>query len=255
MRMPGEIPQEIGRAYATVLTGCLDRTVSYFTQQFDVTSAPKKLTFHGNSISFSFDTAGTYGDPAQPREVFVEAKGYKNGSGLLKEYRDFLVKSYAATVFNYRHYSDLFFFLTNVPFGSSQGVNLTSTKFIKEVLEDSDNEKVQAILGPSLHIEDRWVASLSERVAIGIFPDSYIRWMGLKYIVKQDENLWDILQFLHAYQPLGPAYEPIVARVAKMNELKNADFIDVGQELHLPWNGIIWEDSEDENTQPANEDS
>ena len=59
--MPGERQQEIGQAYATVLTGCLERTVEYFAQTFDGYSDPTEVAFSRMpGIDYSFDSVGNY---------------------------------------------------------------------------------------------------------------------------------------------------------------------------------------------------
>lgn len=238
MEMPGEIPQEIGRAYASVLIGCLEHTVKPFKQQFDVSSAPEKMTFKGAASSYSFDGLGIFRQLGYSGEVLIEAKGYKKDSGLLKAYKEFLVKAYVTRVVHTRHSSDLFCFMTNVPFGSTFGRDLTSPGFINNALKDASNEKVTSILG-ELPVDSGHVRSLSEQLSVGIFTDSFIRLMGITYLVKEGENLFEIMSLIHANQDLGPSFITIAERIARMNNLPNYDHIRVGQRLQVPWNGVL----------------
>src|ERR1700761_5474565 len=131
--MPGESSQESGRAYVFVFAGCLERTVKGFKQLFDVYSSPEKLEFTGfTGNSYSFDLSGVY----ESTEVFVESKGYKDGGGLLESYKEFLAKAYCTSVQLSRHRRDRFWFVTNVPFGTSIGRNLCDWRFIGDSLRD-----------------------------------------------------------------------------------------------------------------------
>ncbi|CAN5752122.1 hypothetical protein BH24ACT22_BH24ACT22_18710 [soil metagenome] len=245
MPVPGEIPQEIGRAYASVLTGCLEQTLPYFQQQFDVSSAPEKVSFSLESVNYSFDARGMYYHPERHREILIEAKGYKKDSGLLNEYRVFIARAYATLSLAIQHSEDLFCFVTNVPFGSTFGRELTSANFISEALMDQSNTKVADIVKHVSIDRDR-IETLSERLSLAIFTDSYIRWMGVKYLVKEGDNIWTIMSFLHANQDLGSFYTPLSTRIATMNDLPSANLIFPGQRLHMPWQGIEWVEAERE---------
>src|ERR1700761_5196538 len=142
--MPGEISQELGRAYVQIFGGCLERTVKGFRQVFDVYKSPEKLTFKGFSgTKYSFDLQGYY----QNSEVFVESKGYQDGSGLMEAYKEFFAKAYCTSVLMEQHQRDHFWFVTNVPFGSSFGRRLWSFDFILESLCNSATPRVASIIG------------------------------------------------------------------------------------------------------------
>lgn len=249
MRMPGEVPQEIGRAYATVLIGCLERTVDHFRRRFDVQSDPQKMLFsEGPGDSFSFDALGDFQDPrpGKSREVWVESKGYKKGSNLLPEYYEFLAKAYVTSVTNSRHSNDYFWFVTNVPFGASHGIGLTSSGFVQGALGSGPTEKVRQVLG-GLRVDAGHVESLAKRVSIGIFPDSFIRRMGILYLVKPGDNLFSVMSYVHAYADFT-LYEPEAALIAQLNRLTNPSHIEPGQRLRLPWYGMPWGESEEDAT-------
>jgi len=242
MGMPGEIPQEIGRAYVQVLVGCLERTVKCFRRAFDVLDAPDKLAFDGaNGANFSFDVLGHYRHPLYPREVLVECKGHKDGSKVFEGYKEFLAKSYVTTVNYRRHTRDLFWFVTNVAFGCSIGKKITSPEFVYSVLTKDRNDQVSSLLGSS-HVDDKFVTDLSNRLSVCIFPDSFIRRMGVSYLVKSGESVWSIFKGIHAGRVPMPHFEPIADEVAKLNDLKSANHIKSGQRLHVPWYGIQWDD-------------
>ena len=241
MPVPGEIPQEIGRAYASVLTGCLEQTLPYFRQQFDVNSAPEKVSFSVGAANYSFDARGMYHHPERSREILIEAKGYKKDSGLLDEYRAFIARAYATLLLAVQHSEDLFCFVTNVPFGSSFGRALTSTSFISATLESRSNIKVAEIM-EHVPVEQERVEKLSKRLSLGIFTDSYIKWMGVKHLVKEGDNIWTIMNLLHANQDLEAFYTPIAARIGEMNNLQDVNMIHPGDRLHFPWRGIEWQE-------------
>jgi hypothetical protein len=242
MGVPGEVPQEIGRAYVQVLVGCLERSVKWFRRACDVSTAPDKLAFDAPSgASYSFDVLGWYNHPLYAREVLLECKGHKDGSKVFEGYKEFLAKSYVTSVNYRRHTRDLFWFVTNVAFGCSIGRKITSREFVYSVLTKDRNEQVSSILGSS-HVEDDFVRDLSNRLSICIFPDSFIRRMGVEYLVKNGENVWSIIKSIHAGKVPVPRFEPVAQQVANLNNLQSADRIVAGRRLHVPWYGIEWDD-------------
>lgn len=232
--MPGEVSHEIGRAYVFVLCGCLQRAVKDFKPIFDVYSAPEKLSFKGLSgVPYSFDLSGYV--PAS--EVFVESKGYKDGNSLLDAFREFLAKAYCTSVQFSRHRRDQFWFVTNVPFGSSIGRALVDPKFVSESLRGARSPGAAAILGDAA-IDDGHVRSLVSRLAVGIFTDSFIKVMGTLYRFQPGDNLWIATKLLHGGRIPLPQFDSVVAKVLSMNNLRDANHIRSGQRLHLPWFGI-----------------
>lgn len=234
--MAGETNHEVGRAYALVLIGCLENTVQYFNQLFDVYTSPDKLTFSEvPGVDFSFDGSGVYRHPSHRCEVFVECKGYGKGDGLTGAYREFLAKAYVASTIYQRHRSDYFWFVTNVPFGSSFGIDLTSPDFIYSALTEG-NEKVKLVLG-GLPVDWGHVTLLSELVSVGIFTDSFIRRMGISYLVQPGENLYRIMKLIHANRKFT-FFDEIASLVGSLNGGVDPDFVKDGQRLRLPWYGI-----------------
>lgn len=232
--MPGELSHEIGRAYVFVLSGCLQRAVKNFKPFFDVYEAPEKLSFKGFSgAPYSFDLSGYH----HGVEVFVESKGYKDGNTLLDAYREFLAKAYCTTVQFARHQRDRFWFVTNVPFGSSVGRNLVDSNFVSASLRAERPAASAAILGDAV-IDDRHVRSLASRLAIGIFTDSFIKVMGLFYRVRPGDSLWSAMKLLHGGRIPTPQFDVLTAQVASMNDLKDPNKIRSGQRLHMPWFGF-----------------
>lgn len=232
--MPGELSQEIGRAYVFVLSGCLQRAVKDFKPAFDVYTAPDKLSFAGLSgAEYSFDLSGYY----LGTEVWVESKGYRNGDALLDAYREFLAKAYCTSVQFARHRRDLFWFVTNVPFGTSLGRKLVTADFVCESLRSAKPQRATTILG-NAPIDEAHVRSLVPRIAIGIFTDSFIKVMGTSYRFRPGDNLWNVIRLLHGGRVPGWEFGSIAAQVANMNGLRSPDLIRSGQRLHLPWFGI-----------------
>ncbi len=232
--MPGEVSQEIGRAYVHIFIGCLERAVRGFRQTFDVYAQPEKLTFAGFSgAPYSFDVSGLN----EGREVFVESKGYRDASGILDAYKEFLAKAYCASVQIERHRHDHFWFVTNVPFGSSLGRRLSSPEFVSEALRSTRPPAAAAIIGGAT-IDENHVRSLSERIAVAIFTDSFVRVMGTLYRFRQGDTLWSVTKLIHGGRMPLPHFDPIVARVKRMNDLQDPNRIRSGQRLHLPWFGV-----------------
>lgn len=237
--MAGEVNHEVGRAYALVLMGCLENTVKYFSQLFDVYTAPDKLTFSETpGTDFSFDGSGAYRHPSHRCEVFVECKGYSKGNALTGAYKEFLSKAYVASIVYRRHRSDYFWFVTNTPFGSSIGVNLTSPAFIHSALTE-ENEKVKQILG-GLPVDQESVNLLSELVSVGIFPDSFIRRMGISYLVQPGENLYQIMKLIHANRKFT-FFDEIAGLVSSLNRGMDPNSVVDGQRLRLPWYGMPYD--------------
>ncbi len=232
--MPGEVSQETGRAYVYVFGGCLERAVKGFQQVFNVYQNPEKLTFAGFSgAEYSFDLSGLY----EGAEVFVESKGYRDGSGILDGYKEFLAKAYCTSVQNMRHRNDHFWFVTNVSFGSSIGRRLWSPEFIADSLGGSKSPKAAMIIG-SAPIDEGHVRSLSQRIAIGIFTDSFIKVMGVLYHFQPGDTLWSATKLIHGGRMPLPYFDPIVTSVQRMNNNQDPNRIRYGQRLHLPWFGI-----------------
>jgi len=215
--------------------------VRSFRRTFEVQITPDKLMFSGpTGVSFSFDVSGTFHHPAHTSEVFIESKGHKDGSRLLEGYKEFLAKSYATSVSYSRHKRDLFWFLTNVPFGSTFGRNLTSAQYIYSWLTSERNEKVESLLGSS-PVDFDHVTSLAKRASVCVFTDSFIRVAGISYPVKHGDSIWSITQLLHGGRiPFGDFY-PIKNIVAELNKLDNPDKILAGKRLHIPWYGLEWD--------------
>lgn len=241
MGMPGEVPQEVGRAYVKVLVGCLEITVRGFRREFEVYTAPEKLTFQSPSgESYSFDVLGRFRRQPYDCEVLIESKGYKDGGNLLVVYEDFLAKSYVTSLHVSRHRNDSFWFVTNVPFGSSIGRKLTSPKFIEDRLTRGRTGRLGSILG-EVSIDTYNIASLSQRISVCILTESYIQRTGVYYPVEQDDNVWDIVKLLHAGKIPTPYFRPIEEAVAKLNKLSDPNLIVPGRRLCFPWYGIEWD--------------
>lgn len=207
---------------------------------FDVYTNADKLTFTGFSgAEYSFDLCGVHGSA----EVFVECKGYRDDSGILNGYREFIVKAYCTSVQAARHQKDLFWFVTNVGFGSSFGRLLCTPKFVREALTDMKPPRGASIIGDA-HVDDDHVRSLSQRIAIAVFTDSFVRVMGTLYRFRPGDTLWSVTKLIHGGCIPLPQFEPIVASVKCMNDLDDPDKIRAGQRLRLPWFGIVYEGQE-----------
>lgn len=132
-----EEQHEKGRNYVNYFNGLLTLTFGQlnYTKNFDAYKNPTRLAFNINHEKFSFDMKGTIDYNGEKREVWIESKGYLEGSKLLTYYKDFIIKAYQTILAGKTNEDDLFFFVTNVPFGCSIK-NLFNRSFIEEVLEE-----------------------------------------------------------------------------------------------------------------------
>lgn len=130
-----------------------------------------KLTFQeiGAEKEFAFDLAGILTRKDHSRaggqntvEVFVEVKAVKSGDSLLQEFREFL--RHAATVsIQEKHQDTWFIFLSEVPFGSSYGVELCDGALVKECQQNWD-ASIQPV-----------AATLSDRISLIVATKSFQR--------------------------------------------------------------------------------
>jgi hypothetical protein len=237
---PGEVPQAIGRAYVLALVGSLEQSVAGFRRLFDVETNAAKLSFRLPSGAFSsFDVSGVLerrGWP--PREVLIECKGHRDGNRVFDGYRTFLGNAFFVSTTIERHADDWFWFATNVPFGSSVGRRLTDYDFVRGILEK--HTEASPLL-KSVEDPVALIHGFLPKVAVCIFPDSFMRLTGVRYWVKQDDNIWSILQKLHGGEVPFDDFQSVAASVARANQLANPDVIVPETPLQLPWNGVRWD--------------
>ena len=241
MPSPGEVPQEIGRAYVFVLTGALQAAIGQFRAHFTVLRNPTKLTFGANisDSAFSFDVRGHMGGTL-PADVYIECKGRAEGSDLSAEFREFVIKSYALSTFP-EHSRDRFWFVTNVPFSCGLGRSMVSRDFIGGTVAEAFAN--QHPLTRGLTLDPDVVESLSGRLTAAILTDTFMRSMGLVHYVEEGDSMWTITQQLygsHLPDELTESYEPYAMAVAHMNQLKDPSLIYPGERLKLPWFGLNW---------------
>lgn len=237
MVQPGEVSHEVGRAYQHVLVGALEKAVPGFVASFHVYENPEKTAFKATDGSdFSFDFSGTYENSISRSEVFGECKGYSVGTGLLDDYREFLAKAFVTSRDNPRHAKDLFWFVTNVPFGCSEGRQIVQPDFVQKALVDSSNEKVRKIVGAG-NVDQYAIQSLCARLGAFILTDSFLSKTPICYRVRRGENLWSILKLIHGGR-IPPDFRVVTGIIAQQNGLPSADHVEVGQVLRLPWFGV-----------------
>jgi hypothetical protein len=164
LEIPGEVNQETGRAYQFAFIGALEGAIRPFENLYTVEREPDKTTFRGRAgKTFSFDFSGVYMGGAGTSEVLGESKGYRHGSRLLAEYRVFLAKAYLVTTDYQRHKNDLFWFVTNVPFGCSEGTTIRSREFLYRSLTDASSAPIREILGNGFIDRDAMLSSSSQQ--------------------------------------------------------------------------------------------
>jgi hypothetical protein len=237
MTQPGEINQAVGRAYQYVFVGALEAHIPAFSLSFHVHDAPEKTTFKGrDGRPFSFDFAGLFNHPWHQREVFGECKGYRSAGDLLQHFRHFVAKAYVTSCDQMRHRDDLFWYVTNVPFGCSEGSKIVEHAFIKSTLTDSVDAEIKAILGAG-EIDDGFIRNLASRIGVFIFTDSYLKTSELVYKVAPGETMWTILKRLHGGSAPSE-FGHVSQLVAHRNRLASPDRIRSGTRLRIQWQGL-----------------
>jgi hypothetical protein len=144
---------------------------------FNAYDHPSKLAFRDNDkwgvATFNFDLRGNmrrinidrFGGK-ETIEVFVEVKSYQYGDKLMQYYSEFLQRAAIASI-NEEHRDTWFIFLTNVPFGTSKGVELCNGKFLSQC-----SAKWPDILKP-------YAAGLESRICIVIANESFQRLLNI----------------------------------------------------------------------------
>jgi len=237
MSKAGEVNQATGQAYQYVFVGALEANIKAFENKFHVHNAPEKTSFKGRTgKSFSFDFNGVLRDSFRSGEVFGESKGYTKGDNLLSEFRVFLAKAYVTSFDHERHRNDYFWFVTNVPFGCSEGSQIRSFDFVRAALIDASNAEVLEILGNG-HIDDGFVRSLVERLGVFILTDSYLMNTDISYRVVPGDSIWTIVKKFHGGRaPSG--FGHVAGTIAAKNRLPSPDEIRSGQRIRFRWRGL-----------------
>ena len=237
MAAPGEVNQELGRAYQYVFIGALESNIRYFENKFNVHTEPQKTSFQNRAgKGYSFDFNGVFNAPWDRAEVFGECKGYTKGGGLLGEFKAFLAKAYITTTDYDRHQKDYFWFVTNVPFACTEGSGIRSYEFVHNTLNNKANSEVTEILGKG-HVDDNFVRNLVRRLGIFILTDSYLMNTELSYKVLSGESMWTILKKFHAGR-LPTPFRENASQIAAKNNLSSPDLIISGRRIRFPWYGM-----------------
>lgn len=237
MATPGEVNQMIGRAYQSVFIGALEANIRSFENRFEVQSEPEKMSFKARTgKQYSFDFSGVYNQRWQWSEVLGECKGYSKAGALLAEFRSFLAKAYVTSTDHNRHRNDCFWFVTNVPFGCSEGSGIRNHEFIRATLTDATKPEVREILGDS-HVDSNLIPSLAQRIGVFILTDSFLMTTDLLYKVRDGESLWTILKKFHAGHAPG-GFGSIAQEIASKNNLSSPHRLISGKRIRLSWQGI-----------------
>jgi hypothetical protein len=172
--MPAEATHEIGRRGAFEAADLLWRILGdRIRLPFNAYDHAEKLAFdQGGAFGlapFNFDLRGNLERPNSSRfggseavEVFVEVKKYSVGDSLLAEFSAFLQRAAVATSVP-AHKDTWFFFVSNVPFGTSKGVRLCNGEYLAEC-SASWPDPLKTL-----------VASLQGRVVVVIATESFAR--------------------------------------------------------------------------------
>lgn len=237
MEIPGEVNQATGRAYQFAFIGALEGAIRSFENLYTVERDPDKTSFKGRTGKpFSFDFSGIYMGGAGTSEVFGESKGYRHGGRLLAEYRIFLAKAYVVTTDYQRHKNDLFWFVTNVPFGCTEGITIRSREFLYRSLTDTSNAPVREILGDGF-IDRDVVYDLVDRIGVFILTDSFLMSVDLSYRVMPGDTIWHIVKKFHAGR-VPSRFRVAAEKIAQKNDLPSPDDIKSGSRIRIPWFGL-----------------
>ena len=172
--MPAESTHEIGRRGTIETVELLWRILgNRIRLPFNAYDHAEKLAFdQGRPFGvppFSFDLKGNL-ERRDPRrvggseavEVFVEVKKYSTGDGLLGEFASFLQRAAVAASVP-AHKDTWFFFVSNVPFGSSKGVQLCNGEYLAEC-STSWHEQLK-----------KDVSTLHSRIVVIVATESFVR--------------------------------------------------------------------------------
>lgn len=172
--MPAEGTHEIGRRGALEAKHTLERLLGdKIRLPFNAYDHPSKLSFDPGSTlgvpRFNFDLGGSLERVDSARfggteavEVFVEVKNHATGDSLLTEFANFLQR--AAVVASTPGHADTWFlFVSNVPFGTSKGVDLSNGKYLRECCANWHDQLRHTAVG------------LESRIAVVIATESFVR--------------------------------------------------------------------------------
>lgn len=212
---------EKGKNYVDYFNGLLTLSLEKlkYSKLFDVYKNTKRLTFDIDNKKFSFDMKGIIEYNDEVREVWIESKGYSEGSNLLNYYKEFIFRAYQTILSGKTNEDDLFFFVTNAPFGGSIK-NLFSSSFIEKTLEEK---------GIFEYKTDEKFLKFSESVFGIIFTDSYINLFTKKHTIKPGDSLWE---FWIKRENRSLGWEEYKNMMLEINEnIKAVDNLPIGKTI------------------------
>lgn len=180
-----EEQHEIGKEYLECFNGLLIMTLKHLSYQklYDAYKNETRVTFEVNGRKISFDSKGTIEYDGEKRDVWVESKGYSEGSNLLDSYKEFIKRAYEVVISNEVNENDIFIFVTNAPFGSSVK-NIFKKEYIMKILLTEYGSLDIAVITK--------INKISENIFGMIFTDSYIKLLTNNKKIQTGDSLWNI---------------------------------------------------------------
>lgn len=178
-----EEQHEKGKEYLEYFNGLLTITLRHLSYKklYDAYKNESRVTFEKNGQKFSFDAKGVIDYNGETRDVWIESKGYSAGDSLLKSYKEFILRVYKAIESQKAYEDDIFIFVTNTPFGSSQK-NLFRKEFIVSVLiKELGNVDAKTVLK---------INKISESIFGIIFTDSYVNLLIDSKSFNKNDSIW-----------------------------------------------------------------
>lgn len=125
-------------------------------------------------------------------DVWIETKGYSSASDFLSEYKSFICKSFVLWNSYSRYNKDIFWFVTNVPFGNTHGKSLIKQESIKASIKE--NIKLYSEDNVSEELLSQYSLDFQKRIYLIILTDSYIKLFGIEKQIEKGDTIFKIWQ-------------------------------------------------------------
>ncbi|MCS5423201.1 MULTISPECIES: hypothetical protein [Psychrilyobacter] len=230
--MPEEqhkIGLEYVQKFGAILTANLQH--SNFKVTFNAYDNPNKLKFKTETKKeISFDLQGFMKYKNISRDVWIESKGYSEGSNLLNQYKNFIARSFFIWNTNERYQDDIFIFITNVPFGSTLGKKLNSKEFVKASVLEFGTEYFKDLNG--IKELEGTIYEFFKNIFPIILTDSYIELISETFKVSEGQSLWNLWRDRENKNLSWDQFEALMG-ILNVNK-KNFDLLRKGEVLNIP---------------------
>ncbi len=224
-----QIGLEYLHKFGAILTANLHH--SDFKITFNAYENSNKMRFKTqNNKEVNFDLKGYMKYDNQLRDVWIESKGYSKGSSLKSEYQKFIARSFFVWNQDEQYREDIFIFVTNVPFGVTEGKGLADKKFIRKSILDHGNECFEDI--EKVEDLDDKIYDFYKNIFPIILTDSYIKLISKQFSISRGQTLWDIWR---GRENVNLKWEQFEALMKLLNPSKNnLNSLRVGEVLNIP---------------------